>query len=58
MVPKLSILFDLAEAGVGESAASVGGVPRVWVGRPKCKAPAGFPSVAEPVRLTGSVWLK
>ena len=45
--PKLSILFDLAEAGVGESAASVGGVPRVWVGRPKCKAPAGFPSIVE-----------
>ena len=33
-------------------------MPRVWVwvpvGRPKCKAPAGFPSFAEPVRAYGA----
>ena len=50
MDPRLSILFDLAEAGVSVGAADLGGAPPTWVGSPKCKAPAGFLSIAEPVR--------
>ena len=52
---KLSVLFDFAEVGVGVGAAGVGaagagGAHQRVVGRPKRKAPAGFPSITEPVR--------
>ena len=66
--PKLSILFDLAEAGVGESAASVGGAAQVQGARgvpQHCGASWGIrsrlgsltPESHRYASLAGSPWL-